>query len=278
MLMIFAVISLIFFTAERIDPARSQPIFRRGFFTDCIYTVTNILLRIIVTNFLAVNFSQMGREVFPEFAIGILLEKPLWVQSLGIIVTLDFFFYVMHRLKHRWQWWWRLHETHHSSQDLDWFSSVRFHPLEKILDRVIYLFPLLFLGVSETALLILAALDALIASFGHSNLNWRIGPLIYVFVGPEMHRWHHSRDPARRETNYGNNLSVFDWIFGTAYLTRENPTSFGVDDPDYPEGNIVRQFFYAFRSFALERPVGEQGTDAYLDSEVKQNIDETSSK
>ncbi len=247
MLLIFATIALIFFTAERLSPARPQPIFRRGFLTDCLYTVANIVLRVVVNGTLAVGMTRLGQQMLPDHAVGVLLDAPLWVQAIAIIVTLDFFFYVMHRLKHRWTWWWRLHETHHSSRDLDWFSSVRFHPLEKLLDRTIYLFPLIFLGVSDEALLILATLDAFIASFAHANLRWRIGPLIYVFVGPEMHRWHHSDDPSRNHCNFGNNLSIFDWLFGTAYLTDEEPASFGVDDPDYPLGDIVAQFAYAFR-------------------------------
>lgn len=169
------------------------------------------------------------------------------MQVVAVVFVLDFIFYVTHRLKHRWRWWWRLHETHHSSQDLDWFSSVRFHPLERLLDRTLYLFPLMILGVSEEALLILAAADALIGSFGHANLNWRIGPLIYVFVGPEMHRWHHVLDPERRECNYGNILSIFDWVFGTAYIARDNPETFGLADKKYPEGSFLKQFMYAFR-------------------------------
>jgi Fatty acid hydroxylase superfamily len=83
--------------------------------------------------------------------------------------------------------------------------------------------------------------------FIHSNLKWRLGPLAYVFVGPEMHRWHHAVDRDRRECNYGNNFSIFDWLFGTAYLTHEEPARFGVEDPEYPEGQLLKQFFYAFR-------------------------------
>jgi len=47
--------------------------------------------------------------------------------------------------------------------------------------------------------------------------------------------------------NFGNNLSIFDWLFGTAVLPDTLPEAFGLDDEAYPEGNIVRQFFYAFR-------------------------------
>lgn len=249
LLTIFAAIGLVFVVAERLDPAHPQLILRRGLFTDGIYCAVSIAIRIIVNGTLAIAVSRLGSEALPGHAIGLLRDHPVWAQSVAVIFVLDLVFYVIHRLKHRWRWWWRLHETHHSSRDLDWFSSVRFHPLEKLLDRTLYLVPLLFLGVSEQALLVLAALDALIASFSHSNLNWRIGPLIYVFVGPEMHRWHHSRDPRRQNCNFGNNLSIFDWAFGTAYISPENPAAFGVSDPNYPEGSFPKQFLYAFRSF-----------------------------
>jgi sterol desaturase/sphingolipid hydroxylase (fatty acid hydroxylase superfamily) len=253
MLGIFAATAAVFFVAERIDPARRQRIFRSGIFTDGVYCVTSIAVRTIVNGTIAIALTEAGRRYLPEYAIGVLRDRPVWLQALAIILVFDLIFYVLHRAKHRSKWLWRLHETHHSSVDLDWFSSVRFHPLEKLFDRTIYLFPLLFLGVSEPALLILAAFDATIASFSHANLNWRIGPLIYVFVGPEMHRWHHSADPRHQGCNFGNNLSVFDWLFGTAYITKENPEEFGLRDPEFPEGNILKQLAYAFRPFRPKR-------------------------
>lgn len=252
MFAIFSAIAAFFVVAERLFAARPQALFRSGLVTDGLYVISNIALRWLITGQLALAVSYLGHTYLPEFSVGVLLQKPVWAQAIGIILILDFFFYWMHRAKHRWQWWWRLHETHHSPREMDWFSSVRFHPLEKVLDRTIYLFPLLFLGATEEALLVLATVDALAASFSHANLNWRIGPLIYVINGPEMHRWHHTRDPATRECNFGNNLSIFDWIFGTAFLTKENPRHFGVSDDAYPEGNILKQFAYAFRPF--DRP------------------------
>jgi len=173
----------------------------------------------------------------------------MWLTVRAIRSRFDFFFYWMHRAKHQWDWWWRLHETHHSSDQLDWFSSVRFHPLEKILDRMIYLLPLAVLGPSEDVLLGLATIDASVATLAHANLNVRIGPLIYLFVGPEMHAWHHAADGVNQRTNFGNNLSIFDWMFGTASLPEGRPPAFGTGDAAYPQGNWLRQITYAFRPF-----------------------------
>ena len=256
-ILIFAAVGALAFIAERLAPARpSQPIFRRGFLTDGFYVVVHVALRFAFTGTVAVAVEAAGRRWLPTNMVAVLRDKPLWLQAVVVILVLDIFFYWMHRAKHRWDWWWRLHETHHSSRDLDWFSSVRFHPLEKILDRTIYAAPLLFLGVQPEALVILAAVDSTVASFSHANVRFGIGPLIYFFVGPEMHRWHHARALEAQGCNFGNNLSIFDWIFGTAYLPDRRPEEFGLNDDAYPEGNIARQFTYAFRPFPVAEPAG----------------------
>jgi sterol desaturase/sphingolipid hydroxylase (fatty acid hydroxylase superfamily) len=48
------------------------------------------------------------------------------------------------------------------------------------------------------------------------------GPLMkYIFNSPEMHIWHHAREfPKDRKygMNFGLSLSIWDWMFGTAYV------------------------------------------------------------
>jgi sterol desaturase/sphingolipid hydroxylase (fatty acid hydroxylase superfamily) len=70
-----------------------------------------------------------------------------------------------------------------------------------------------------------------------------------------MHRLHHARASTTQRCNFGNNLSIFEWLFAAAVLRDALPEEFGLDDEAYPEGNIVRQFFYAFRPFPAERSV-----------------------
>ena len=125
---------------------------------------------------------------------------------------------------------------------------MRFHPLEKLLDRLINLAPLLVLGPSDAALGIWSGVDGFFGILNHANTRLRLGPLIYVFVGPEMHMWHHARDPKRGQVNFGNNLSIFDWIFGTAYVVNEMPGEFGLADEDYPLNDIAGQFVHPFRA------------------------------
>jgi sterol desaturase/sphingolipid hydroxylase (fatty acid hydroxylase superfamily) len=37
----------------------------------------------------------------------------------------------------------------------------------------------------------------------------------WLFVTPNMHKWHHSRDARETDTNYGNIFSFWDRAFGT---------------------------------------------------------------
>jgi sterol desaturase/sphingolipid hydroxylase (fatty acid hydroxylase superfamily) len=43
----------------------------------------------------------------------------------------------------------------------------------------------------------------------------RGGWLDYLFNTPNLHRWHHSPEPAEGNSNYGQNLVLWDQIFGT---------------------------------------------------------------
>src|SRR5712692_1982808 len=46
-----------------------------------------------------------------------------------------------------------------------------------------------------------------------------MGPLKYLVNSPEMHVWHHVHpDAGPPDRNFGITLSLWDWIFGTAYL------------------------------------------------------------
>jgi sterol desaturase/sphingolipid hydroxylase (fatty acid hydroxylase superfamily) len=260
MLLIFAGVAGTFLAAEILFPARPlQPFFRPGVFADLLYVPLHVVLRMLLNISLAGLIMTAGRALLPAGAVAVLSDRPVWLQAAVLIFVLDFFFYVMHRAKHRWTWWWRLHETHHSSRHLDWLASARFHPLEKLLDRAIFLLPLLVLGVSEKAIVIWASVDVFFGVMNHSNTRLRIGPLRYLFVGPGMHSWHHAIETSGGGCNFGNNLSIFDWIFGTAYWPGRRNDSFGIAVPDYPAGNLVRQFLFAFRRTPVS---GDQAASA----------------
>ncbi len=135
----------------------------------------------------------------------------------------DFLRYWLHRASHEWPPLWRLHAVHHSPHKLYWFNVGRFHPIEKCLQMLFDTFPFVLLGVGEEVVALYLVFYSINGFFQHCNIQLKLGPLNYLISGPELHRWHHSKFPEESNKNYGNNLIVWDLVFGTRFLpeTRE---------------------------------------------------------
>jgi sterol desaturase/sphingolipid hydroxylase (fatty acid hydroxylase superfamily) len=67
-----------------------------------------------------------------------------------------------------------------------------------------------------------------------------LGPLKYLFNSPQMHIWHHSIElpQGARGVNYGLSLSIWDYLFGTAWVPNNGrDIRLGFEDVDtYPHG------------------------------------------
>ncbi len=65
---------------------------------------------------------------------GPLSELPLWIQAAIFLILSDFMLYWLHRMYHGGGFW-KYHAIHHSSEDLEWISAARFHPVNLFLGR-----------------------------------------------------------------------------------------------------------------------------------------------
>jgi len=101
---------------------------------------------------------------------------------------------------------------------------------------------LILLGVDSRVILWVAIVGTLIGHLNHSNLRISWGPLRYVINSPRMHVWHH--DVIVRGghgQNFGVVLSLWDWLFGTAYMPEDQPDRLGFEGMDrYPSGLFAR--------------------------------------
>jgi sterol desaturase/sphingolipid hydroxylase (fatty acid hydroxylase superfamily) len=95
--------------------------------------------------------------------------------------------------------------------------------------------PLYFLGLPPEAVILVNLIVGVQGILSHSNLDLRAGWFNYIFVGPELHRYHHSAD-LKEAGNYAVALSVIDLLFGTfIYKPGQLPDRIGVGTPsDYP--------------------------------------------
>jgi sterol desaturase/sphingolipid hydroxylase (fatty acid hydroxylase superfamily) len=134
-------------------------------------------------------------------------------------------------------------------EELDWLTNWRFHWMEVVVYRSLLYIPAAFFGFSAVAMFSYGVLNTLVGHFAHSNLRIRIGPLRYILNSPEMHRWHHTHpDSGPLNKNFGITLSIWDWLFRTAYVpARKAPERLGFADIErYPRG-IVGRFFAPFK-------------------------------
>ncbi len=160
---------------------------------------------------------------------------PVYLQMLLMMVLADGLRYWLHRWAHEWRTLWRFHAVHHSPHRLYWLNVGRFHPIDKGLQIFLDMLPFLVLGVQEDVLALYVVCYAINGFFQHSNIDVRLGFLNYLISGPELHRWHHSMVKEESNHNYGNNLIIWDWLFGTWYLPSEDEVQeLGLLNRTYP--------------------------------------------
>jgi sterol desaturase/sphingolipid hydroxylase (fatty acid hydroxylase superfamily) len=181
------------------------------------------------------NFSIAGVNIlimlpFSLFTAFVLLEaKPYWMglralnlepwqHTLLIVISIDLWMYIWHRINHRVDFLWRFHAVHHSDPEMDVSTAWRFHWVEITLSELIRLPVFVLLGAQVQDLLIYNTIMTPIIAFHHSNISLpdtfdRV--LRWVIPTPHLHRLHHSMLRSEHDNNYGSMLSVWDRSFGT---------------------------------------------------------------
>jgi sterol desaturase/sphingolipid hydroxylase (fatty acid hydroxylase superfamily) len=181
---------------------------------------------------------------------------PLLAQLFLMLLIAEFGRYWVHRWSHEWPWLWRLHAVHHSPNRLYWMNAGRVHTLEKVLFLIPEVVPFILLGTNIETLALYAIFNSVHGLLQHSNIYLKAGPLNYVFSLTELHRWHHSKVIQESNHNYGNNLILWDIVFGTWYLPRDREVGIiGLLNRGYPK-TFGGQFAAPFRRRDISKPEG----------------------
>ncbi|MEX1083782.1 MAG: sterol desaturase family protein, partial [Xanthobacteraceae bacterium] len=172
-----------------------------------------------------------GLVEFYENGHGLLARFPLWAQVVIFLVVSDFLLYWIHRGFHRPRLW-KFHAVHHSSEELEWISAARFHPINIFLGSVATDVLLLLAGISPNVLVFIGPFTIAHSAFVHANLNWTLGPFKYVLAGPVFHRWHHTAAKRGGSQNFAPTFPVLDVLFGTSHMPPHDlPDRYGVAEP-----------------------------------------------
>lgn len=211
---------------------------RRGYFADIISTIVN-----------GPGLSGLTKLAFAVLVIYIpptvqvVSAWPMWLQFVVFLLINDFARYWLHRWYHASNLLWRFHRVHHTVTEMDALSVFRMHVGEAIIKNWVIFLPLRLIGFQPAAIIAYSAIDILKGFWHHANVRSYIGPFNYFFNSAELHWWHHSTEARGQHSNYGSILSIWDWLFGTAYWPRgEWPESIGVEGMEGFPDDYLGQF------------------------------------
>ena len=131
---------------ERIFPYnKNQKFFRSGFLNDFIFYngIQSFILGFIISWIIDsidhnTNLSRLH----------LISDWPIWLQVLFFVVTHDLYIYWFHRWQHKNKFLWRIHEAHHTNENIDWIAGSRSHAFEILINQTVEFAPIILLGAA----------------------------------------------------------------------------------------------------------------------------------
>jgi sterol desaturase/sphingolipid hydroxylase (fatty acid hydroxylase superfamily) len=252
---VLALIGLVVGGLERLRPANpAQRFLRSGFVTDLVYWLSPYFLYgPLAPKPLAVGAAAIAKALTGSAVVGFaaVSRQPFWAQAVEAFLLADFLSYWAHRALHG-RAFWAFHAIHHSAVEVDWLTTIRNHPVNVVVQRLMLTTPLLLLGFPVATILAIAPVSAVYNILVHANVDWRFGPLSRLLVSPALHRWHHALETQGCNTNYGEALAIWDVMFGTFYFPEGVPQRLGLDDG--PPQDVIGQTLWPVQYFLAPAP------------------------
>ncbi len=186
-----------------------------------------------------------------QFGLLNVISLPTWAELLIAIMLLDFIAqYVAHFLLHRVKWMWKFHMVHHSDTKVDATTGTRHHPGDYIFRELFALVAILIGGIPVAYYVIYRICSIFFTYLTHANIHLPATidkAMSFLFVTPDMHKFHHHFERPWTDTNFGNIFSLWDRAFGTMVYGDTTKIQYGLDvlDDKYDE-NVIYQFKVPF--------------------------------
>ena len=117
-----------------------------------------------------------------------------------------------------------------AAQVLDVTTTIRHHPVEALVQALCDAALALLFGFSPQAVLLYGGVVLVAQTFHHGNvmLPVQLRPLSRLLITPDLHRLHHSMAYAENNSNFGNLIPLWDWLFGTLRQTPQGEFQIGL--------------------------------------------------
>ncbi|MHC8441720.1 MAG: sterol desaturase family protein [Candidatus Eutrophobiaceae bacterium] len=180
-----------------------------------LFACNSLLLRLLFPALLWGFALQLESREAGLLAVRNLSE---WLSLALTLIIMDLCIWLQHLAFHKFRWLWLIHQVHHSDEDMDVSTGLRFHPLEIALSMLWKITVIWIFGFPAFAVLIYEIMLNGASMFTHSNARLPCAMdriLRWLLVTPDMHRVHHSPKRIETDSNYGNLLALWDRLFST---------------------------------------------------------------
>lgn len=146
----------------------------------------------------------------------------LAVEIVIVFLIMDLAGYFFHKSLHFYPLFWKFHLVHHSDLKVDITTSVRHHPVESLMLVVLNITIVLLLGAPIICIFLYQVINFFVSIFSHANIKLPhfINQILrLIIITPDFHRIHHSSDKKYTNSNYGNVLTWWDYMF-TSYKAK----------------------------------------------------------
>lgn len=201
--------------------------------------------------YIAVNGSSLGllSALLALFTIttsgdlsGPAQDWPIWLQIPAMLLIFDACQYSIHRSMHEGsstlnKLLWKIHAPHHLPDKLYVLMHPVGHPFNGFIIQALSItIPIWLMGYDQIAVTGFLMINGMHGLISHFNVDVRMGWFNYIFVGPELHRYHHS-SALKDAKNFGSTLSIYDQLFGTfVYRPGIAPDALGAfNNHSYPD-------------------------------------------
>lgn len=220
-----------------------------------VEVLSTLSLTAVVQPFVLFAGGVVGSFFLPQ---NMLVDISFWAGIGLLLIFDDMTQYWWHRLSHSVSWLYNLHRPHHNAEYLSIRVVYRNNVFYYLLMPGLWLSGLLiYLGLG-TSYAIYIIVKMLVITGAHSEVRWDrklygikwLHPIMWfverVISTPATHAAHHGKHASDGVTNYkgnfGNLLFFWDVLFGTAKITRQYPTEFGVEN--MPDTSVGEQLIW----------------------------------
>ncbi|CAG0894151.1 unnamed protein product [Cyprideis torosa] len=178
--------------------------------------VTSLSLGIL---YLSYKFMLHGGQIalyvwaYENFRLFDLNWTSVWTW-LWAAILVDFMYYWYHRGLHEINFFWAVHQAHHSGEDFNLCTAFRITGTQEFFNMLFHL-PVVILGVPPAHWFVHRQFNLLFQFYIHTEVIKGLGPLEYILNTPSHHRVHHGQCSSDQGCGLIKGLGPLEYILNT---------------------------------------------------------------